>query len=251
MCSSSLLAMSQIVFGITILVLVFGLGMVAADEPAKKDSDCQKNGMCGWTFTDGFCYHAPNNLDKRYRIHSFSVVHGELYIYTAMSFFRFPLGHPPFQASEGLSFFDLSNELPNNAYRSYRMVGYNWCTLGIEIDADWEVFFIGTGLQDISECCSRISHTQQIIRNRRKEYQVHPGSEHSYPLAFNAFFSDNPFIFGKIHYTIDRMITGTRFFIHIQKWVKSDNQTHYYVIKRYDQKEKLDFVFEVNIYYYN
>lgn len=149
-----------------------------------------------------------------------------MYIFAASAFFAVPLGHPPFSVSHGLTFSGhLSNEMPNNFYRDYRSLNYNFATLVLELDADWELFVVATFLNNLKQF-SQMWHTQQVIRNRRHEghYEAPPGV---FAFGFNAFFGDIAKSCERdgeagrdcLSFTLDRIITGEGFFFHVQQRV--------------------------------
>lgn len=179
--------------------------------------------------------------DIRYRIHAFGLAHGQLFIFAASTFFAVPIGHPPFNASYGLTFSDLSNELTNNLYRTYRINNYNYATLVVELDEDWELFMIASNLQDIHTCCSKIWHTQQVIRNRQHKdmYEAPPGV---FAWGFNGFFGDGALIAegqtASAPFNMDRIINGDRFFFHVQQTNYSSDHICRYTITRYEQPPK-------------
>lgn len=201
------------------------------------DSDCNAEGVCSWAYEDAFCQGGNGTDDRRYHIHSFAVVHGQLYIFAATAGFQVPLSHPPFNVSSSFSISDLSNELPNNLYRAYRTFAYNYCSLALELDDDWEVFFLAGNTVNLP-CCSRSWHTFQVIRNRRLHYQPPPGT---YNIAFGAFFGNGAWKIEDSLFTVDRFISGQRVFFHVQQRVYPDNSTTYYRIQRFNQTERLNF----------
>ena len=195
--------------------------------------------------------------DLRYRIHAFGMAHDTLYIFAAGALFSVRLGHPPFNASYGKSPFHLTNQLPNNFYRAYRIFNYNYATLVLELDQDWELFIIGSNLQDTVPCCSRIWHTQQIVRNRlhhtagKGYHQTYEAPPNVFVYGFNAFFADNATeVNGTAQYGLDRVINGERFFFHVQSRLSpADKITRLYSITRYEQSKKgTPFAFKVEPY---
>ena len=112
----------------------------------------------------------------------------------------------------------------------------------LELDQDWELFIVGSNLQDIPRCCSQIWHTQQVIRNRRHEdargghYEAPPGV---FVFGFNAFFGDNATeMNGTVQYALDRVISGERFFFHVRSYLSpADGRTRLYTISRYEQEK--------------
>src|SRR5699024_2494110 len=109
-------------------------------------------------YQDPFCMLEGSSdtkglTDSRYAIHSFAILHGQLYIFSSTAMYNVSLDQPgpPFQVSESLQWTDFTDSLINMMYKTSWMTSRIFTTVGIELNDTEELLVVGYQLVSDSD----------------------------------------------------------------------------------------------------